>query len=110
MLKRLSSLLHDPRDEPVLHLLFNQLLLVVPAALLLFLYCRSHWVGATYMLLNYVLFLQRFMLTLHYTEHRVLFKKGCGALNIIIPYFLCNLYGVPCGFYRLHHIVMHHVL
>ncbi|PNH03607.1 Pumilio 3 [Tetrabaena socialis] len=105
----LCALLHDPRDEPILHLLCNQLLLVVPAVVLLFSVRANHWLGALYLALNYALFLQRFMLTLHVTEHRQLFKREYGALNLIIPYLLCNLYGVPSGFYRLHHVVMHHV-
>jgi hypothetical protein len=33
-------------------------------------------VGFVYFLINYALFLQRFMLTLHVTEHRRLFKRG----------------------------------
>ncbi|GFR48554.1 hypothetical protein Agub_g10453 [Astrephomene gubernaculifera] len=107
--KPLCALLQDPRDEPILHLLCNQLLLVVPAATLLFTCTQSHWLGALYLALNYALFLQRYMLTLHFTEHRGLFKREYGLLNAIIPYFLCNLYGVPCGFYNLHHVVMHHV-
>lgn len=72
----LSRLLQDPRDEPVLHLLCNLILCVWPAAALMFAYCRSHWVGVAYLALNYALFLQRYMLTLHVTEHRNLFKKG----------------------------------
>ncbi|KAG2450768.1 hypothetical protein HYH02_004605 [Chlamydomonas schloesseri] len=75
----------------------------------MFAFCRSHWVGVAYLALNYALFLQRYMLTLHVTEHRSLFQKEYGLLNNIIPYVMCNFYGVPSGFYRLHHVVMHHV-
>lgn len=29
---------------------------------------------------------------------------------MLVPYVLCLLYGVPSGFYRLHHCIMHHVV
>uniref|UniRef100_A0A383V8J9 Fatty acid desaturase domain-containing protein n=2 Tax=Tetradesmus obliquus TaxID=3088 RepID=A0A383V8J9_TETOB len=70
---------------------------------------QSHLLGLAYFLVNYVLFLQRFLLTLHYTEHRKLFKPSCGWLNHLAPYLLSPLFGVPAGAYRLHHVVMHHV-
>lgn len=31
------------------------------------------------------------------------------VLNLIVPYLISPLYGVPAGAYRLHHVVMHHV-
>lgn len=75
--KPLLRALQDPRDEPIVHLLGNQLLTAVPAAILLYVVgIQSHLVGAAYMVTNYVLYLQRFMLTLHFTEHRPLFKPG----------------------------------
>ncbi|GLI64976.1 hypothetical protein VaNZ11_008384 [Volvox africanus] len=108
-IKPLCGMLTDVRDEPILHLICNQLILVVPSVFILFLYYQSHLLGLVYLALNYGLFLQRYMLTLHSTEHRPLFKQRYGVLNLIIPYVMCNFYGVPCGFYRLHHVVMHHV-
>lgn len=75
--RALRRLLEDPRDGPILHLIFNLLVVTVPSAALLFAARpSSHWLGALYLVANYVLFLQRFMLTLHFSEHRRLFKKG----------------------------------
>ncbi len=71
------KLLRDPRDEPLLNLLFNvALLAAVPATCLFAFNCRSHMLGLVYLLANYALFLQRFMLTLHFSEHRRLFKDS----------------------------------
>ncbi|GIL76126.1 hypothetical protein Vretimale_5740 [Volvox reticuliferus] len=109
LIKPLYEMLTDVRDEPILHLVCNQLMIVIPSVLILYMYNRSHLLGLVYLALNYGLFLQRYMLTLHFTEHRPLFKQRYGVLNLIIPYVMCNFYGVPCGFYRLHHVVMHHV-
>ncbi len=70
--------LQDARDEPALQLVLNVLCTTVPAAVVIAAGCDSHAVGATYMLINYALYLQRFMLTLHVTQHRRLFRNESG--------------------------------
>ncbi|KAL6753173.1 fatty acid desaturase-domain-containing protein [Haematococcus lacustris] len=101
--------LNDERDLPAAWLVANVLLVTVPWAACLHLTRCSHLAGAAYMATNYALFLQRFMLTLHVTEHRKLWKSDRGALDLLVPYLLCPLFGVPPGLYRPHHVVMHHV-
>jgi hypothetical protein len=65
------------RDEPALVLVINILLTTLPAAVLQLRYNNSsHVLGAAYVITNYVLYLQRFMLTLHVTEHRRLFRSS----------------------------------
>ncbi|KAF8063047.1 REE1 [Scenedesmus sp. PABB004] len=109
----LARTLEDDRDAPALLLLANVVATVVPAAVALHLLLPSlppgaaHALGAAYLGTTYALFLQRFLLTLHFTQHRRLCKHG--ALNAVAPYLLAPLFGVPCGAYRLHHVVMHHV-
>ncbi len=76
----LCGLLQDKRDAPILYLLFNICCTTIPAAAWLFwLRPTSNLPGLVYMVANYVLFLQRFMLMLHFSEHRRLFKKGAAA-------------------------------
>lgn len=94
-----------------------------------------HAIGMAYLVFNEATFLQRFVLTLHYSEHRGLWAKtntttttktitktttrsgnATNAVNIalsrvrgaLVP-MLCPFFGVPPGVYRLHHCVMHHV-
>jgi len=75
--KQITPMLQNSRDLPIVYLLSNICMLALPAALGLFTYApTSHSVGAAYFVLNYVLFLQRFMLALHYSEHRILFCSG----------------------------------
>lgn len=75
--KQIVFMLQTPRDLPIVYLFSNICMLTVPAAIALFTYApTSHLVGAVYFILNYVLFLQRFMLALHYSEHRKLFRSG----------------------------------
>jgi hypothetical protein len=73
---RLLPLLADARDAPLLFLLLNVAAVVPPAALALLRAPPSHALGAAYLLLVYALFLQRFMLALHFSQHRSLFKPG----------------------------------
>lgn len=72
-----KGLLNDKRDVPAVNCLLNICCTTLPAAVLLHaLHLDSHAVGLLYMVLNYAVFLQRFLLTLHITEHRKLFRPG----------------------------------
>lgn len=87
--KPLSRLLSDPRDLPILFLLINVCLTTAPAAAALFLCFPAaarplpHWLGASYLAASYAAYLGRFMLSLHYSEHRPLFRAG--ALLAVQP-------------------------
>lgn len=73
----LRGMVNDQRDMPLVYLLFNIICTSCPAAALIWVWpCTSHWVGAAYLVATYALFLQRFMLTLHFSEHRPLFRRG----------------------------------
>lgn len=74
---RLRPLLQDQRDLPILYLFFNVSVTVLPAGLSLFA-CPA-WaklLGPLYLACSYVLFLERYLLALHYSQHRRLFKRG----------------------------------
>ena len=94
--KRLEELclplLQDKRDLPILHLFFNIAVTVLPAALAL--YCLPAWsavLGPAYMVATDVLFLERYLLALHYSQHRPLFKTGAiGALWHMSCWHRCN--------------------
>lgn len=83
--KQLHQLLADARDAPILHLLLNILLITLPSAAVLFaLRPASNLPGALYLAANYALFLQRFMLTLHFSQHRRLFRKGALVRGMLL--------------------------
>ena len=72
----LAPKLCDQRDRPVLHVLANVLLITVPSAAAVFA-VSGHLFGLGYLILNYVLLLQRFLVALlHISEHRRLFVPG----------------------------------
>lgn len=76
--KPLLRALNDPRDGPLLYLFINVAVTTLPAAVALLggWAPQSHLVGALYFGLTNGLFLQRFILALHYAEHRHIFTKG----------------------------------
>eukprot|EP00475_Leptophrys_vorax_P007164 TRINITY_DN14541_c0_g1_i2.p1 TRINITY_DN14541_c0_g1~~TRINITY_DN14541_c0_g1_i2.p1 ORF type:complete len:411 (+),score=31.16 TRINITY_DN14541_c0_g1_i2:285-1517(+) len=116
-----AQLLH-PKDAPITFFMFNVLTTTLPAAALVF-YLTTPWLGgqitgwkanllgAAYMITNYVLYMQRFMLTLHFSEHVPTFKKTVAGrfFSVLLPNIVAPFFGMPPGFYRLHHCVMHHV-
>ena len=80
----LQSTLKDPRDLPVATLLVNIVLLLLPATYLV-IKSDSHVVGAVILVLNYLTFLQRFLVALlHVSEHRSIFSKGKLQLMILL--------------------------
>lgn len=72
----LMSCLNDQRDEPCMLLAANLALTTLPGGLAVLLLARSHWIGLCFLLANHLMYMQRYMLTLHVTEHRTLFRKG----------------------------------
>merc|ERR1712216_872201 len=108
--------LSDQRDAIMLDLLFNITCLVLPSAAWQFLRPASMaqygiYFGLAHLFIVYFFFLQRFILMLHYSEHRHMFKTGSvfAALHAYAPYVLCPFFGLPSGCYRLHHVIMHHL-
>jgi hypothetical protein len=102
----LRLLLKDARDAPMLWLLLNVACFTLPGAGLV-LVARSHAVGLAFWLLNAFLFQERFLLCMHFHAHRGLFRGG-QWLDSAVMAALTPLFGVPCGLYHLHHVVMHH--
>ncbi len=75
--KKIVPLLQNSQDLPIVYLFSNICMLTLPAALAIYTFApTSNFAGGVYFVINYVLFLQRFMLGLHYSEHRILFRSG----------------------------------
>ena len=104
-----KTFLKDPRDAIMLSLILNILFTIVPLSILLFLY-PSHWLGATTLAFKFFMWIQRFILMMHYAEHRQLFKQPYHKFGkYLLNFVMCPFLGIPPGFYRLHHVVMHHI-
>jgi hypothetical protein len=104
----LFSIAKEPRDMITIHCLFNIHILIIFFASLQFIH-PSYLLGLLYNLLNLTVFLKRFVLMMHYSQHSSPFKKEYKWINGYISYVLAPFFGIPSGQYYLHHVVMHHV-
>lgn len=85
-------------------------LYVFASAILLFA-LPSPWVwlaGLVYVPVLFIKYMGRYILTLHATSHRPLFKRGHTLLPQFIPAVLGPFFGQTPTSYYVHHIGMHH--
>merc|ERR1712086_705864 len=108
--------LADKRDAMMLDLKFNITCVLFPSIAFQFWMptALSGWAtyfGLFHLFLVYFFYTQRFILMLHYSEHKRLFKPSSNltVLHGLCPYVLAPIFGIPPGCYRLHHVVMHHL-
>jgi len=108
IIRYFERFIQDKRDLIMVFLAFNINVTVLPFSLFLFMLNEVPMLlGLTYVLFVYILYIQRFALMLHYSEHRQLFPNS-SVWNLWIPYVLCPFFGIPSGVYFVHHVVMHH--
>lgn len=105
--RQFLKLIRDERDLPFVHLSLRILLFVIPVSILLFFYFKW-WIAIPFLLFNIATGLGPFILMLHNTSHRKLFKQEYDPLNKIIPWVLGPFYGETPETYFGHHIMMHH--
>jgi Fatty acid desaturase len=102
------GLIRDSRDLPFIDLILICSFLVLPFGLYLVLDKSAPlWLLPFYYALV-IFFLGPFILMLHNSCHRTLFKKKYGLLNRYIPWVLGPFFGETPETYYLHHIGMHH--
>jgi len=108
------KLVNDPRDIPFVRLivactitallgltLYPISLVVLPGA--------GFWLAAAVYLGIWALWtLDRFILMLHCTSHRILFRREYRWLNHVIPWVLGPFFGETPQTYFSHHMGMHH--
>ncbi|MDQ6608581.1 MAG: fatty acid desaturase [Bacteroidota bacterium] len=100
--------INDKRDLPFIYLSIKISFTVIPVALLLFFIPGIHWLFYVAYLTGYVFFLGPYILMLHNTCHRKLFKKRYSFLAKYIHWFLGIFFGQTPETYFHHHIAMHH--
>ena len=107
------QLIRDERDLPFVRLAFSMTVVLAPFAAFLFAAFTwwpryGWWLGAAYLAVLLGFFMDRYILMLHNTSHRKLFKKEVGWLNHWIPWLLGPFAGETPETYYTHHIGMHH--
>lgn len=105
--RALGRLLNDPRDFPFLGLM-AQCALIASCGIALFFVPEYFWYLAVLYLAAVATCVDRFILMLHCTSHRALFKKRYGWANQLIPRVLGPFFGETPESYFVHHMGMHH--
>lgn len=106
--RALLSLINDERDLPFVHLILGCLGCASLGVGLFFSGRYFAYLAPAYLLFWALVFLDRFILMLHCTSHRPLFKKQHAALNYLIPWLLGPFFGETPETYFSHHMGMHH--
>jgi len=103
------KLIRDERDLPFVKLALWLTLVFVPLAIYLFTPGNFNWwlVGVYWM--AYAWYLGPYVLMLHNTSHRTLFKPDYALLNKYIPWVVGPFVGMSPDTYFVHHMQMHHV-
>jgi fatty acid desaturase len=101
------NMICDPRDTIMLSTMVNMFVVTGTLSCLLFRF-QSHKLGLFVLATNQFLWPQRFILMLHYAEHRPLFNQSFLLMRYIMPWLMAPFYGIPIGMYHTHHIAMHH--
>lgn len=105
---RLAAMILDPRDVPFLRLIAGCLGV---AAFGIALFFSGPWIwylAPLYWAVVFLGFEDRFILMLHCTSHRQLFKPEHRRLNYVIPWVIGPFFGETPETYFVHHMGMHH--
>ena len=102
------KLIHDKRDLVFIYLIL-QIFLMMAVGLYLFLPGRfSWWIAVPYLATNWIFFMGPYILMLHCTGHRTLFKNQYRWMNKIVPWVQGPFFGQTPETYFTHHLGMHH--
>ena len=102
------GLVRDERDLPFVRLALLLSALFLPLAAAIVLSSALRWWLVPLYWVALVWYLGPFVLMLHNTSHRVLFKHRWRALNHYIPWVLGPMLGMSPQTYFAHHVGMHH--
>lgn len=101
--------IRDERDLPFVWLSLQMTVVLLPLAALLFWPgVFRWWMAPLYWAVLFGFFFDRYILMLHNTSHRPLFKREHGWMKFYIPWVLGPFCGETPETYFIHHITMHH--
>jgi hypothetical protein len=101
--------IRDERDLVFVWLTVSMSLVLIPAAVALYWPgVFRWWMAPIYWAVLYGFFADKYILMLHCTSHRPLWKRDYKFLNFYIPWVLGPFAGESPETYFIHHITMHH--
>jgi fatty acid desaturase len=101
-----GGLVRDERDLPFVRLALWLTALFIPLALWMFMPGQFRWWQAAIYWTLYLAYLGPYVLMLHNTTHRALFKRE--LLNLYIPWVVGPFVGMSPETYAAHHMGIHH--
>jgi fatty acid desaturase len=103
-----GEFINDQRDLPFIKLMVVQSVTVIPTAVALFMPGSFRgWLAGVHVALV-IYFMGPFVLMLHNTSHRKLFKRRWNWMNAYVPWVLGPFFGESPETYFAHHVGMHH--
>lgn len=103
------GLIMDERDLPFLPLIAAASVVMIPFAVTLFIPGLFRWwLAPIYLAVSGFVFLDRYVLMLHNTSHRLLFRPEVWWMNYYVPWVLGPFFGESPEAYAGHHLGMHH--
>jgi len=110
----LSRLLRDQRDVPMVCLQLNIIAyLLLSVSLIYYLHITTasslacNLAGLVHLVGLLIFFMERFILMMHFATHRPIYKIA--FMNSLCTWYLAPFFGIPCGCYRIQHVIMHHI-
>lgn len=101
--------IRDERDLPFVWLSLQMTFVLLPLAAVLFVPgVYQWWMSLVYWAVLYGLYADKYILMLHCTSHRPLWKREYRWMNFYIPWVLGPFAGESPETYFIHHMTMHH--
>lgn len=101
--------INDERDLPFIWFCLQMTFVLIPAAVYLYWPGQFRWwLGALYLVVLFAFFFGRYILMLHNTSHKPLWKRKYKWMSNYIPWVLGPFAGETPETYYVHHITMHH--
>ncbi|MCG3174408.1 MAG: hypothetical protein GMKNLPBB_02642 [Myxococcota bacterium] len=107
--RKLKAMLVEERDLLFVHLALLMAAVTIPFAALLYWPGMFSWrLAVIYWAINFLVFQDKYILMLHCTSHRALFRHPWRWLDKGMHWVLGPFYGEPPEVYFCHHLGMHH--
>jgi fatty acid desaturase len=104
----LLQYINDERDIVTAWTFINLMTVTLPLIFLNLSFDLPRICAPVTFLFNVLTFTDRFILGLHYSSHKPIWKGAASFMNYVPSVVIAPFFGLPSGGYWTHHILMHH--
>jgi fatty acid desaturase len=104
----LLQYINDKRDIVTAWTFINLMTVTLPLIFLNLSFDLPRICAPVTFLFNVLTFTDRFILGLHYSSHKPIWKGAASFMNYVPSVVIAPFFGLPSGGYWTHHILMHH--